>query len=89
MRRKKLSASSILFAAAASAVGPLLGDADIETLWTMTTSLLTAAAAKLLHAARLTQPAASKSLSDPLVEIEKSAPAPFDEHERQADVVSR
>ena len=78
----------MLFAAAASAAGTPVGDADIEAMWTVTASLVTAAAAKLLRAARLAQPA-SKSLSDTVAQIEMTAPTPAGENERQAHVVSR
>ena len=75
----------MLFAVAASAVSPMLGDADIKALWTMSASLLTAAAAKLLHAGRSAQPAASKSVSDSVVEIETTGQV----NEPQPAVVSR
>ena len=75
----------MLFAVAASAVGPLLGDTDIEALWTMSASLLTAAAAKLVNAARSAQPAAPARVPDTLVEIETTGQV----REPRTPVVSR
>ncbi len=79
----------MLFAAAASAASPLLGDVDIEALWTMSASMVTAAAVALRRSAWSAPPAASTRVPDPLVEIDTAALTRIEDSDAQAAVVSR